>query len=281
MRFIMHNIELQAQIDAFGNFSADEFAKLVAVCSASERLLLRYMLAKVFGVEAAAKRFNVGKASLEKDMVLVASALEGVAELDTDAADGGVGDVSEEAEVGEGALEREVQFIAAALAGVEDDAADGEDQELAEVGDAGAAAEDGAEGKRQPSKYMRMKAFHESLVKLHHGGRVAWEKKEGAAAKAMQVIQQHGVRGVAQVSSLILSKGIKIHPSLNDPVSHVVGASLGDMVMELSKAEQRGELVASPSKSALSRAMTRPNGRNGLAARIGVTKKVRFPHEAA
>jgi len=133
--------ELQHDIDAFGKFTKDEFRELVAVCAPSEKLLLRYVLAKVFGIEDAAKRYGMSKESLGSDVNLVTAALAGLRELE-----GNAGDV-----------------------------ADDEERE---------------ETNTQPSKHIRTKAFHESLAKLHHGGRVAWEKDEAATATVMQIIRE-------------------------------------------------------------------------------------------
>ena len=66
----------QAEIIAnFGNLSPGEFSDLVHLCSPVEKLLMRYMLAKIYGIEEAAERFNIPCGLLKTDLQRVADAL--------------------------------------------------------------------------------------------------------------------------------------------------------------------------------------------------------------
>lgn len=71
---------LQEEVARFGNdFASDQFRDLIDVCEPSERLILRYTLTKIFGAEAAAKRYGMKPETLTKDAARVDAALQHVA----------------------------------------------------------------------------------------------------------------------------------------------------------------------------------------------------------
>jgi hypothetical protein len=161
MLLIKHVEELQSKVNAFGNLSTNEFHKVVAVATPSERLLLRYVLGKVYGIEEAARRYNMSKKALEGDMQCVETALESANELASE----------EEEHEDEGEEE-----------GEEGEEHDEENEEQDE--------EEGEEGGKGPSKHVSSRVFHKALEKPHHGGRAAWEKDEASQAAAMGLIRR-------------------------------------------------------------------------------------------
>lgn len=73
---------LQEEVARFGNdFAADQFRDLIDVCEPSERLILRYTVTKIFGAEAAAKRYGMKPETLTKDAARVDAALQHVVTL--------------------------------------------------------------------------------------------------------------------------------------------------------------------------------------------------------
>ena len=69
-------------------------------------------------------------------------------------------------------------------------------------------------------------------------------------------------------------QGAKVHPSLNSPVEHLVGATLPVLRAQLAEECEKRGIAHCPGKAAISRAMERPGGRGGLPARVGTAKKV-------
>lgn len=80
---IQRAAEQEATIANFGNLSPQEFSDLTALCSPVEKLLMRYMLSKIYGTEEAAERFNLARATLENDLQRVANAMAAVEDTDT------------------------------------------------------------------------------------------------------------------------------------------------------------------------------------------------------
>ena len=66
----------------FGNLSPSEFSDLAALCSPTEKLLLRYLLVKIYGINEAAARFDFHIGTLKNDLQHVADALTAVDALD-------------------------------------------------------------------------------------------------------------------------------------------------------------------------------------------------------
>jgi hypothetical protein len=131
------------------------------------------------------------------------------------------------------------------------------------------------ESSQSASEYKRRQAFHEALQQKQRGGQEAWEKNESTKSLTMALAHDAVRNHFMLCSDVPPPQGVKIHPSLNDKVEHVVGATLGDIKEQLDEAAKEGKIAHSPSISALSRAMTRRGGRKGLPLRMGVTKKVR------
>lgn len=59
-------------------------------------------------------------------------------------------------------------------------------------------------------------------------------------------------------------------------MDHIVGATLGQIADQLAERAEQGQIDLSPSKAAISKAMTRRGGRKTIPVRMGVTKKVTF-----
>ena len=53
-----------------GNLSESEFSDLATLCSPVEKLLLRYLLTKIYGTEEAAVRFNLNQEMLKKEWLM-------------------------------------------------------------------------------------------------------------------------------------------------------------------------------------------------------------------
>lgn len=79
---IQRSAEQQETNAEFGNLSREEFSDVAAVSSPTEKLLMRYLLARIYGVEEAAERFGLARATLEKDFKRIAEALNAVAALE-------------------------------------------------------------------------------------------------------------------------------------------------------------------------------------------------------
>ena len=79
---IRRTTEQSEMIANVGNLSPSEFSDLATLCSPVEKLLLRYLLTKIYGTEEAAARFNLNQGMLKNDMERVAYALNTVEALD-------------------------------------------------------------------------------------------------------------------------------------------------------------------------------------------------------
>ena len=83
IQMLIQRITEQAEtITNFGNLSAQDFANLTTVCSPSEKLLLRYLLIKIYGIDEAASRFDLAHGILSKDLQRVTEALSSVEALE-------------------------------------------------------------------------------------------------------------------------------------------------------------------------------------------------------
>lgn len=71
------------------DMTENDFSALTAFASPAEKLLLRYMLAKTYGIEQAAANFSLHRGTLKTDLQRVADALDAVAAEDAAAAESG------------------------------------------------------------------------------------------------------------------------------------------------------------------------------------------------
>lgn len=70
------------------NLTIDQFRDLLDVCKPAERLLLRYILARIFGIKQAAKQYGMSIEALTKDVTRVDEALSASADPEGDADSG-------------------------------------------------------------------------------------------------------------------------------------------------------------------------------------------------